>query len=573
MEIFKRIVKFVVILLVLLLLISVITAENISNDANNLNISTAFVDSQKMLNKKNDNSLIPIIDNVRIIPEHYPVYVDGVTYLPIDFVREYFNDDFYWDDEENILTLTTIKEVIRMKTDDLTYYVNDEPLDLNIPVKKIDEYPYIPLALLEKFVDFRFKRSDIGTLVIEDKQKGKNVSYVKNNSTPVRELRDDRTDIVQLVNKQDELKVLEKDKIWVKVITKDGLLGYVKLTEINRFETLEGEPSTKEIYDYKTRRTFDGGLNLTWHYVGNPDANAFLDEKLEGVHSLDVISPTWFHFKNPDGTLTNIADLNYVREAHARGIQVWALFSNKFDKELTSKVLASTSARENVIKQLLYFANLYELDGINVDFENVGKEDGENFIQFMKELTPYLKAQDLVVSVDTYVPRSWTAHYGRKTLGEIVDYVMVMTYDEHWSTSPEAGSVASLPFVDDGIKKTLEEVPNDKVVLGLPYYTRIWKIETVNGEKKLTSEAVSMDFAYREFVKNGVQFKWLDDIGQFYGEYEEEGITYKLWLEDVSSIEQKMSVYEKYDLAGVASWQVGMENDKVWDVLKQYLGK
>ncbi len=558
----------------LLILILIMMAKKfyIKDDLKFIAVNEEMIDKKILVGEMEEDSLLPILDGKRLNIPNYPVFKNDNVYLPIDFVKEYFNDDFYWDANENILTLTTVNKVIRMSTDELTYYLNNKPLPLDIPVIKINSKPYIPLTLVEKFADFDFEKRDVGTIVIENRTVDKNLLIVKNENTSIYKIRDDSSNLIDKVSAGDELKFLGGDEVWDKVLTNDGFLGYIKKSEVDS-KIVAGKPSVKELYDYKNQMTFDGGLNLTWNYIHKANNNAKLDSKLEGVHSLDVISPTWFHFKKEDGTLENKADLDYVRNAHNRGIQVWALFSNSFDKELTHKILSSTKAREKVIKQLLYFAKIYELDGINVDFEMVGKKDGENFVQFIKELTPYLKAEDLVVSVDMYVPSAWTKHYGRREVGEIVDYIMVMTYDEHWGTSPESGSVASLGFVDEGIEKTLREVPKEKVVMGLPYYTRIWKEEVKDGKLKVSSKATSMDNAFKHFDEKGVKFTWLEDIGQFYAEYEEDGATYKLWLEDVNSIEAKMGIYDKYELAGVASWQVGLESDEVWDVLKKHLDK
>ncbi len=563
----------IAIFIVVLVVISFIKKYKINDDYQFIAVNDEIIDKKELLGDVKEDELIPIVDGVRAIVDKYPKVINGNIYLSLEFVKSYFNDDFYWDAKEKILTLTTLNKVLRMKTDELTYELNNNPMPLNIPVITIDNVPFIPLTLVEKFADYDFDKREIGTIVIKNKLEDKNVAIVKDDDSRVYKLRDDSSPLIQKVSSSDELVIQsDDDAIWTKVLTNDGFLGYIKKDSIDTKVVL-GKPSIKEAYDYDRRMTFEGGLNLTWNYVSSAVANTKLKEKLEGVYGLDVISPTWFHFQKEDGTLSNLADLDYVREAHNRGIQVWALFSNKFDKKLTHEVLSSTTARKKVIKQLLYYAKIYELDGINVDFENVSKKDGEYFVQFMKELTPYLKEEDLVVSVDMYVPKPWTMHYGRKEVGEIVDYVMVMAYDEHWGTSPKAGSVASLPFVDDGIEKTLKEVPKEKVVLGLPFYTRIWKETTENGETKVKSKAVSMEVAFDNFSKEGAKFKWLEDIGQFYGEYDKDGVKYKVWLEDVNSIEAKMGVYKKYDLAGVASWQLGLEKKDVWNTLKKYLDK
>lgn len=523
-----------------------------------------------------DEGLLPIVGHEVMPLAYYPMVEEGIVYMPIDFVIDYFNDDFYWDQNEKVLTYTSIKDVIRMKTNDLTYYINDEALSLQIPIRElIEDVPFMPLELLKKFAHHNFYYDEkLGTLIIEDLS----VSTVDGEIEPtagsfamVRQWKDFKSPIITRQLKGDEVRIIDEDAIWYYVRTKEGLKGYLPKTEITQVIETAGVARVREVYDYSTRMTFEGGLNLAWHQVSNSTANQYLDDKLEGVHGLDVISPTWFHIKDEEGNVTNLADLSYVRKAHSKGVQVWALFSNQFDKALTHEVLSSTAKRENLIKELLALSALYELDGINVDFENVGKEDGEYFVQFMKELTPYLKQQDLVVSVDMYVPSAWTAHYGREAVGEVVDYIMIMAYDEHWSTSPESGSVASIGFVERGITKTLEEVPKEKTVLGLPYYTRIWKEERVDGVIDVSSRAYSMNKAYELMMAEDVEFEWLDDIRQYYAECEEDGITYKLWHEEERSIDEKMQLFEKYDLAGVAGWKIGLEKEEIWDVLASYL--
>ena len=546
------------------------------NDAPDLVPNMMFVSPEELLPGLNEANVLPIWGNEPLVIDHNPVVEEGIVYMPISFVESHFNDDFYWDQEEKILTYTTINDVIRMKTDDLTYYVNDEPLSLQIPIREMVEgVPFMPLELLKKFShhDFNYY-ADPGTLIIEDKSMDRvyvKVAPIEQAYGIIRTWKDRKSPVVGKLAPDAMVKVIDSDAVWMEVRTEEGLTGFIKITDVGDQITVTGTAPVKEVYDYSTRMTFDGGLNLAWHQVSNTTANKYLDDKLEGADGLNVISPTWFHIKDAEGNVTNIADLNYVRKAHEQGIQVWALFSNQFDASLTHEVLSSTSSRENLIKELLALSALYEIDGINVDFENVAKADGEHFVQFMKELTPYLKKQELVVSVDMYVPMPWTAHYGRDEVGEVVDYVMIMAYDEHWSTSPESGSVASIDFVEAGIRNTLKEVPKEKTVLGLPYYTRIWTEEMVDGKVDVSSRAYSMNKAYELMMEEDVTFEWLDDIKQYYAEYEKDGLVYKLWHEEERSIEEKMKLMEQYQLAGVAGWKIGLEKPEIWDVLNDYL--
>lgn len=519
---------------------------------------------------------LAIIENNIIDMENYPKFVDGVVYLPVIFVQQYFNKDFYWDPNEKVLTYTTVNDVIRMKSDELTYLINDEPLNLSIPIRELEEgVPYMPLELVKKFAHHDFYHDmALDTLVIEDLSKDAlygRIEPMLNEYGIIRTGKDRKNPIVKKVAQGEKVKIYGDDGIWTEVRTAEGLTGYIKKVDVGEVVNVAGVERVREIYDYSTQMTFEGGLNLAWHQVYNTTANQYLLDKLEGVHDLDVISPLWFHIKNNEGDLSNIADLSYTRKAHELGIQVWALFSNSFDPEMTHETLSSTSKREKMIKELLALSALYEIDGINVDFENVASEDGVYFVQFIKEMTPYLKKQGLVVSVDMYVPRSWTAHYGRKEVGEVVDYVMIMAYDEHWSTSPESGSVASIDFVEDGIVRTLEEVPKEKTILGLPYYTRIWYEEEVDGAIDVSSKAYGMEQAFDVMDEAGVEFEWDESVKQYYGEYSDEEQTYKMWLEEERSIEEKVKLVDQYGLAGVAGWSIGMEKDEVWDVLEAYL--
>ncbi len=534
-------------------------------------------DPNTLLFGLSNEDTLPIIENNIIDLAHNPMFIDGIVYVPVVFVQQYFNDEFYWDSVEKVLTYTTVKDVIRMKTDDLTYFVNNEPLSLSIPIRELVEgVPYMPLELLKKFShhDFYYDIS-LDTLVIEDLSKDGLFGAVEpltEDYGVIRTWKDRKAGVVKKVATGESVKVYGDDGIWLEVRTKEGLSGFIRKDDVGSMTTTAGTEPLREIYDYSTRMTFEGGLNLGWHQVYSSKANNKLDDRLEGVHGLDVVSPFWFRLKNNEGDISNIADIGYVRKLHDQGIQVWSMFTNNFDAEMTHEVLSSTSKREKVIKDILALSALYELDGINVDFENVAKADGEYFVQFMKELTPYLKQQGLVVSVDMYVPRPWTAHYGRKEVGEVVDYIMIMAYDEHWSTSPKSGSVASIAFVEDGIIKTLEEVPKEKVVLGLPYYTRMWTEENVDGEIKVTSEAMGMDRAFDTMTDNGVEFQWIDeDIKQYYGEYTDGDKTYKMWLEEERSIEEKVKLMDKYDLAGVAGWSLVFPKEEIWDVLEDYL--
>lgn len=503
---------------------------------------------------------------------HYPVIQDEKIYLPIDFVIEYLNPNFYWDENESTLTYTTSQDVIRMKSDELDYFVNDEPLKLNIPIIELEnKMAYIPRSLLDKFCKYDMSyNTQLDLLIIDDLKNNAIFGTIGRQKVALRIDKDKYSNYITRLKEGEEVKIYEEYDEWYKVRTAEGYIGYIDKKGIIKTRQVEG---TNALDNFQTimDHSFKGKVNMVWHQVTNVSANSNLPNALKGVTGLDVLSPTWFAISDSDGNVSNIADVGYVKWAHEQGYEVWALFSNSFNSTITHDVLSSTEKREKVIKQILALAAIYELDGINIDFENVAKEDGIYFVQFIKELTPYLKKQNLVVSVDMYVPSAWTQHYDREQVGMLVDYIIIMAYDEHWSNSPTSGSVASIGFVEKGIVDTLKEVPKEKVILGLPFYTRLWT-EVIEGSNVVvSSKAYSMKRAYEILIENKAVIEWKEDVAQYYGEYVMGDATHKIWLEEENSIERKLKLVEKYDLAGVSGWKLGLEKDEIWPLIRTYL--
>ncbi|WP_058486042.1 glycosyl hydrolase family 18 protein [Defluviitalea phaphyphila] len=506
-----------------------------------------------------------------IVMENEPKIIDEEIFLPFDFVKEYVDPYIFWDEEVEKLTITTKNKVIRMKTDELTYYVNQQPLTLQLPLRKFGDVPYISFSFLKDLFNIEANYNEENNIVIMDYTTDvKKIGEIITKKAPIRYEGNIKSPILKKLILEDKVRIFEENEDWYYVRTEDGIIGYIAKKHIGNIETIQGEEL--EVEDISPSwKPVEGKINLVWDQVFKPE-DSEASYKFNEIKGLDVLSPSWFSIENENGDLKNIASKKYVDWAHSKGYQVWAMITNPFtDSDLTHKVLSNTDKRENIIKQLLAFASLYDLDGINIDFESLRTETGEYYVQFIRELTPLLKEQGLVVSVDMYVPSGWTRHYNRAEVGKVVDYIIVMAYDEHWSTSPESGSVASIGWVEEGIKNTLEEVPKEKVILGLPYYTRLWKEEIIDGEIQVSSRAYGMARGENILKENNVEPVWLEDIGQYYGEYKEGDITYKIWLEEERSIEEKVKLVDKYDLAGVAGWKRGLEKEEIWDVLYEYL--
>lgn len=506
---------------------------------------------------------------------HYPKIIEDQMYLPIDFVIQYLNPNFYWDEQEETLTYTTLNDVIRMKTDELTYFVNEEPQTLNLPVRIFeDQVAYIPSDLLNQFSEYTMSYSkDLDLLMIDDPSKEATYSTIKSKEASLRVDQDDKSHYIIKLQKADQVKIYGETDLWYKVRTQEGYLGYIKKKVAPNTTVIPGVEKEEVVSPFVDNKDYGGKVNIVWHQVTNATANSNIPVTMEKVMGVDVLSPTWFALSDSEGNISNIADIAYVKWAHDQGIQVWGLISNSFDSTITHDVLNSTEKREKVIKQILALTSLYELDGINLDFENVASQDGPAYVEFIKELGPYLNKQGILVSVDMYVPTTWTAHYNRSEVAKSVDYVIIMAYDEHWASSPESGSVASIGFVESGIINTLKEVPKEKVILGLPYYTRIWAEQLQEGETVVSSKAFGMDAAYDNLQENKAEIIWNDVSKQYYGTYILDDVTYKCWLEEERSIEEKVKLMEIYDTAGVAGWKLGLQKEEIWDVLDTYLKK
>lgn len=520
----------------------------------------------------NSESIVVNLDNKLVSFTNFPMYEEDEIFLPVDFIKKYIDDYIFWDSSENKLIITTENNVIRMETDRLKYFVNDKPLELNIPVYNIESVAYIPSSFLTDFynlgINFIKNTNILNVYNLDKEQISAKITAKK---VKVRFEADKKSPIIEVLNLGDLVTLIgEPVNNYQKIQTENGYIGFV--LEKSLGDKVKNKPILPKQEEKKQVWSVEKGkINLVFEQMQNVMASNSKSSK-NYYDGIDVLVPTWFSFLNENGDIRNISDKGYVSRAHSQNYQVWGLLTDNFDSKISHAVLSSTKNREHVIKQLLAFVSLYNLDGINIDFESVPKDDGEYFIQFLRELAPLLKEQGAVLSVDLFVPKPWTSHYNRKEVAKIADYLIVMGYDEHYSGSKKAGSVASISWSEEAILNTLKEnVPKEKLILGIPFYTRIWTEEDKNGEIKLSSKAYGMKSAY-DFIKDkGGEFIWLEDMGQYYGEVKEGNITYKAWLEDEKSVEKRLDLVLKYDIAGVGAWKRGLEKEEIWEILKDKL--
>lgn len=518
---------------------------------------------------------VPIILQDELIEESARL-LDGVYYLDLATVHKYFNDRFYEDKNEGLLLYTLPEDTVRVVIGSADYTTREGTASEEYTIARYEagaegDVLYVAVDYVKKYANFSYEVfAEPNRMQVYTEWKERTTAQITKD-TAVRYQGGVKSPVLKDMKEGDEVIVLETMENWSKVKTSDAFIGYVENKRLGIHNTESLIPVTDYTEPEYTNISKPYKINLTWHVVAGTAGNDTLGAALEGTKGINTISPTWFALTDNEGNFSSFATKDYVTKAHDRGIEVWGLIDNFTNKDAvnTYEVLSYTSKRSYLIENLIEEALEYDLDGINVDFEEISQDAGEHFIQFIRELSVACRANGIVLSVDNYVPTGYTDHYDRKEQGVFADYVVIMGYDEHYSGSPEAGSVASIGFVEEGIKKTVDQVPPEKVINAVPFYTRIWE---TNGAK-LTAQAVGMELA-EEFVANHkIETRWDEVTCQNYGEIQEGDSFYQVWLEDEQSIEVKLNIMQKYNIAGVASWRLGFEKASIWDVIGNYMNQ
>jgi len=481
---------------------------------------------------------------------------NGKIFVSSEFANKYVDDTVFYDPREDILTVTTLNDVAR-------YNIDEENEDF---LFEQNEICYILDTFLEERFPIDFVLGEDGRVVIAkdlstEKQLGK---ITKRTGAAVRTHADKKRFILDEAIYKSEVEIYGELLDYYRIRDENGFIGYVK----KRYIELTGVSETKDKKVYEPHKVdlLDEKVRLAWDQMTVLAVNNFDHPRYNNIQDLNVLAPTWFDFKDENGNLNSRASHGYIKAAKAEGIEVWALLSHNFSNpEFTSKILNSTTKRQRVIDQLVEYSLEYNLDGINIDIENVTQSTSEEWVQFMRELYPQLGEIGVCVSVDVYIPSEWSKFYMRDKIAQVVDYFIVMAYDEHWSGSDIAGPVASIGWVEEGLKLNLDEVPNDKLVLGIPFFNRIW---AENGDV-LETRAISM-YEANSRIKNAGAKPTYDDLTKLnYAEFEQDNKLYKIWLEDKDAISKRIDLIEKYDLAGYAAWKLGLETSDVWAELSK----
>lgn len=532
--------------------------------------SKELMDLKLYFQLEEEDDLAIIVQNELI--EDKGIVLNGRPYVSTEVVKDYLNERFYWDSAENLYIYTTPDEMITAAVGESQYTVDKKSTAVDYQIIKVEDgVAYVALEYIKEHtaLDYEYMEEpnrvqitcEYGETTVVDAKRNSEVRYRAGVKSP----------ILTEVKKGDVLYVLEEPEEiekWTRVRTADGYIGYIRDSKLKDEYTIT--TSTDFVEPEYSSLTKDYTINLAWHQVTNKDANNTVLEKLADAKGLTTISPTWFFIKDDNGNIQSLASQDYVNYCHQNGVEVWGLVENityKDQIDITS-ILNKTSSRQNLVTQLIAQAIQYDLDGINVDIEALPGEAGDGFIEFVRELSIMCRRNNIILSVDNYVPMAYNQNYNRKEQGIVADYVIIMGYDEHFAGSEEAGSVASIGYVRNGIEKTLEEVPAEKVINAVPFYTRLWHTDN---DGDLSSSAIGMSSAAKTLANNNITPEWDEETAQYYGEFTNSEGFYQIWLEEERSIEEKAKLMKEYGLAGIASWRLGYEKDEIWDIILKYV--
>lgn len=498
------------------------------------------------------------------------VYIDenNNIFMSIPDIKNYFDKYIEYDKEDGDIVTTSEINIAKLSTKNNKITINGEEEELNSPAIEREETVYLPFSeISEKVYDVDLEYiKDTDTIIIDSLDRKQETATV-NKKTKIKYKPQVFSRTIDKLKENDEIVFIEEKEDWAKVRTIDGTIGYVKKENLNDLEVVREEKN----YINKV----DGKINLIWDYYSEY-ANA-PDRKGEKMDGVNVVSPAFFSImKGSNGEINDNANKegkDYIKWAHSNNYQVWAMFSNNSLKDTTSQILNDYEKRESMIENLINLVEKYDIDGVNVDFENMNESDKDVYSRFLIELAPRLKKMGKTLSVDVTAPdgsATWSLCFDRDVIADVSDYVIFMAYDQYGTGSSKAGTTAGYNWVEANIKKFLgqEDVPPEKIVLGIPLYMRTWE------EKKdgtFAPNIVNMNDLFDVLPENQVA-TWDEDLKQYYVEYEKKGKKYKMWIENEKSIGEKINLAKKYNLAGIAFWEKDREpNNEFWTFVKEEL--
>ena len=488
---------------------------------------------------------------------------DGMIYLSLDYIKEYLDKGIEYDESTGEVKINNNHANKILKLNEYEAKFNSGTIDLRAPVIEKNGKIMLPIEAFIYDYDVRLRyNKDIRLLLLDYRDKEYDLTKTTS-ETLLRESASKRSPIIKKLPKGEELYVYEEKGKFYKVRMPEGYAGYVLKKDLDEnFEKVSLKSTSKN--------TSGGPINLTWDYTYAEHSEDKINQ-IKDIKGLDVIIPTWFSIRNGNGDMIDRGNQNYIKKYKDLGIDVWAYLDNSFDPNITHEALSNENTRKKVINKTLELCKKYGMKGINIDFEHTKIDDRDYITDFVREFRQ-AAGDDFIITVDVtpQISADVTKEpYDRKALAEIADYMVVMAYDQHWGSSDKAGSVAQYKWVEGSVNVLFRNIPNKKMILGVPLYTRIWK----EAGGKVTSKTISMDEVARIIAAKGLKPVWDKESQQNYIEYQENNADYKIWIEDANSLEKKVSLVNKYNLAGVGSWRLGFETPNIWDVISKELDK
>ena len=496
---------------------------------------------------------------------------DGVCYLDLETVHKYLNEIFYVDMAENLLLYTTATDIVRVNLGESVYSTGTGNTELGYTIAYAEnDIVYVAADFVKQYTNFSYDVYD-RHIQLYTQWGGKEIADVTKD-TAVRELGGVKSPILREVKAGETVEILQMMETWSKVKTADSIIGYIENKRLTEKTTVQETPVTDYVAPEYTSLSVNGKVSLGWHAIGGIAGNDTLESEVANTKGMNVIAPTWFSLNDNEGNFRSFASSDYVRRAHDKGLQVWGVLDDfNYNNEMGGgidvySILSSTTKRESLVRNITEMAVSLGLDGINLDFERVDSDSGVHYVQFLRELSIQCRNNGLVLSIDNYVPFHFNDFYRLDIQGQIADYVIIMGYDEHWSGSGNPGSVASIDYVSNGLDKTLKDVPAEKVINALPFYTILWKTEGSTVSDSYLTIANTAEFLNRV----GVTPVWDETTCQNYAEWTDGTLTYQIWLEDLDSIKVKLNVMRTKNVGGVAVWRLGYGTPEIWELLNAY---
>ncbi len=491
---------------------------------------------------------------------------DGEPYLPFDFVTSVFNDGFFWDEDENICFYVLPEAIMKFYAGGKNYHYNGALSSEEVaPVIVENGERFMSMHFCEKYSDVKFSYYEDPARIVANHGSNEYLFYRTVDDAPLHIGPDIKSGVLLTLSADSEIYYIsgnaKSSRDFLKVMTADGIFGYVQKKHVGESYYDLRSVAKKKLNGFYCM--YDGTVKLGWHLVASEAGNVTYDDVVKRAEGMNVISPTWLKLSSEDGDITSIGSAEYVEKAHEAGLKVWILIDN-FDDEVSShETLANTDSREKLEANLVAETQRLGADGINIDFEALAQKTGIYFVEFLKELSVRCHFAGLTLSVDDYVPSAYRSYYDLETQGKYVDYVILMAYDEHYAGSPTAGSVSSIGYVRDAITNCLEMVNKEHIMVGLPFYTRLWR-ENAAG---VSSEAMTMRNQMDYISENNIELTWDEETAQNYAEFKVGGVVHKMWVEDSRSLSYKLSAAANADIGGVAFWRLGQETDDIWQLI------